>query len=234
MYPSDYVDYEDLHEQSPIGRGLGAQATSDIPDFYADLWAQSAAATDPEGAATREPPGMQLEIPRRARAVEDLAQGATFRNRRSHAQGAAAAADRRHGEVPVWPLLLFRRAPALELRFARGARQPTGMGLKPDGGFEPTLRPRRWIGIRSVLAAALAGVQLQLDVYRAGVARSHSSKGDSPPSQLLREAPAVPARSNSPPRRKALDDAQHVKSSGARSRGRCSRRSRTCVAEDDS
>lgn len=109
MYPGEYTDYEDLHEQeSETVEELAPAATSDIPDYYSDMFTQSPAATNPEGAATNEPAGMQLDPLDELEQYEDLGQGGDLSQQEVDSLKVQLA--QRTGatpNVPVWPLLLF-------------------------------------------------------------------------------------------------------------------------------
>lgn len=108
MYPGDYVDYEDLDSQESQSVEDLAPPGSDIPDYYVDMWGASPAATNPEGAATNEPAGLQVDPLDELEQYEDLGQGGdlsqqevdTLKVQLAQRTGAT-------GNVPLWPLLLF-------------------------------------------------------------------------------------------------------------------------------
>jgi len=110
MYPGEYTDYENLSEvESETTEELAPATSSDIPDYYVDLWRDAPAATNPEGAATNEPPGAQLDPLDELEQYEELGQGGDLSQQELDTLKVELA--QRTGatlpKVPVWPFLLF-------------------------------------------------------------------------------------------------------------------------------
>ncbi len=122
-----YTDYEELQEQEAEPLKELVPEGSDIPDWMAELSHESPAARDPEGAATAEPRGAQLDPLDELEQYEELAQGGDLSQRELDTLKVELAQRTGATEpVPWGPILLL--GGLLLWSYARGGGRGRGRG----------------------------------------------------------------------------------------------------------